>query len=78
MTERLLAEWTESPFTGLGKRGDVVEHRILANTYPGVGVDLRHEVRCPDKGRDQWEPAEVWEVRSHGTERVEADARWWT
>jgi hypothetical protein len=78
-TNRLIAEWSEQPFTSIKRRRVTVEHRILADTFPGVGCDIRHEVRCEEYGpEDGWTTAEVYEVRQHGVDRVEADERWWS
>jgi len=41
-----VARWSERPFTDHSRRSETVEHRIVAETYPGVGADIRHEVRC--------------------------------
>lgn len=72
--ERRIATWTDRPYTGVRKRHIKVEHRIIANWYPGVGCDLRHEIRCPERGIEEWEPAETWELRGHGVEKVTAPA----
>lgn len=68
--ERLIAEWTERPYTSHRKRHYVVEHRIIATWYPCVGADVRHEIRCPDRGIDDWSTAESWEMRDHGVDKV--------
>lgn len=75
----LVASWTERPFTSHRRRSVTVEHRILLDAYPGVGVDLRHEVRCDDYGPgDGWVLAEAYEVREHGVDRVRPNGEWWT
>lgn len=68
--ERLIARWADRPYTSHRKRHIRVEHRIIANWYPGVGADIRHEIRCPRRGHDDWTAAETWEMRSHGVEKV--------
>ncbi|WP_290816754.1 hypothetical protein [Halovivax sp.] len=40
--QRLAVEWTENPFTGIGKRSWAVEHRVIVEHTPGVGTDVRH------------------------------------
>ncbi|WP_255149004.1 hypothetical protein [Halorarius halobius] len=80
MTERLVAEWSERPFTSVKRRRATVEHRVLVEHHGGVGVDVRHEVRCPDVDGlpDEWTPAEVFEARQHGLDKVTAAAAgWW-
>lgn len=76
--ERLIASWECRPFTSVKRRGDVVEHRIVLDAYPGVGCDVRHEVQCPDYGVPEWTLAEAYEVRDHGIQKVESDDRWWS
>jgi hypothetical protein len=71
--ERLIYEYTERPYTGVRKRHITVEHRILANRYPGVGTDIRHEIRCEERGIDDWVLAEAWEMREHGIEHFKTD-----
>lgn len=72
--ERFIARWTDKPYTGIRKRHITVEHRIVANWYPGVGCDIRHEIRCEDRGHESWTAAETWEMRDHGVEKVTTDA----
>lgn len=72
--ERLVAEWTDKPYTSVRKRHITVEHRILVNWYPGIGADVRHEIRCEDPGYEDWTPAETWELRDHGVDKVSTDA----
>lgn len=78
--ERLIAEWSDTPFTSHRRRHVTVHHRLILTHYPGVGVDLRHEVRAPDYTAvgDDWLEAEVWEVRDHGIRTVASDDRWWS
>ena len=77
--ELRIASWSESPFTSYERRSVTVEHRIVAEAFPGVGADIRHEVRCPDSdvGPEGWSTAEVYEVRDHGVRHVERSGRWW-
>lgn len=74
-----IASWSERPFTSYERRGATVEHRIVAEAYPGVGADIRHEVRCTDSdvGPEDWSIAEKYEVRDHGIRRLETSSRWW-
>lgn len=73
-SERLVATWEASPYTGIKKRHIAVKHRILVESHPGVGCDVRHEIRCELRGVDDWTPVEVYEVRDHGVTVVEGDA----
>ncbi|WP_435143677.1 hypothetical protein [Halobaculum sp. P14] len=68
--ELLLAEWSETPYTSIERRGAVVEHRVVA-AYDGVGADVRHEVRSGDVDRvpSTWTEADVIEARPHGLSR---------
>lgn len=72
-----VARWSERPFTDHSRRSETVEHRIVAETYPGVGADIRHEVRCEPVDVPDWSTAEVYEIRDHGIRRVERIGRWW-
>ena len=80
--ERVIAEWTEHPFTGIGKRSWGVQHRVIAESFSGTGVDIRHEVRSDDADGvpDDWTPAEVYEAREHGVDKItRADGNeWWS
>jgi hypothetical protein len=67
-SERLLYEWEDAPFVSVRKRHIRVQHRLLANWYPGVGVDLRHVIKCEDRGHPEWTLAESWEIRDHGVD----------
>lgn len=79
MSSRLIAEWQEAPFTDIKRRSVTVDHRVIAETYPGIGADIRHEVRCDEYGHaDGWTAAEVYEIRDHGVIRVKSDGEWWT
>lgn len=71
--ERLISTWTDNPYTGVRKRHITVEHRILANWYPGVGADVRHQIRCPDRDLPDWVLADAWEFRDHGVEHYTTD-----
>lgn len=76
----VVAEWSESPFTSHERRSDLVEHRVVFERFADVGVDIRHEVRSTDETNavpEEWTETDVYEVRPHGTTRVEADAGWW-
>ncbi|MFC4989604.1 hypothetical protein [Saliphagus infecundisoli] len=73
-TERLIATWSDSPYTGIQKRHITVTHRIVANWYPGIGCDIRHEIKCADREYNDWTPAETWELRSHGVEKIQTQA----
>lgn len=81
MTEqRVVAEWSERPFTGHRKRSHAVEHRVLVEHTPGVGTDVRHQVRSTDDNEiaADWTDAEVYEGRPHGLNVVKSDrAGWW-
>jgi hypothetical protein len=68
--ERQLYQWQDRPYMAHGKRHIAVEHRIIANWYPWVGVDLRHEIRCPKRGYESWTAAVTYEVREHGVQKV--------
>ena len=78
--ERLVAEWSEHPFTGIGKRSWAVEHRVIVEHTPGVGTDVRHQVRSDDAPEiaDDWMDVEIYEGRQHGLDVVKSDrAGWW-
>lgn len=79
MTEHLVAEWTDHPFTSHDKRRATVEHRVLVEAYDGVGVDVRHEVRCRDLDGypSEWTAAEVFEARPHGIQKISGEPGWW-
>lgn len=68
--ERLVATWTDKPYTGVKKRHRTVEHRVKAVWYPGVGADIIHEVRSEDAGVDDWQLAEKWEFRDQGVDKL--------
>ena len=74
---RQIAQWEERPFVSYDRRSDVVHHRILVDAHPGVGADIRHEVKSPEMDRPEWTPAEVYEVRQHGVDHVQASSEWW-
>lgn len=68
--ERVIATWRDKPYTSVNKRYITVEHRVVANWYPSVGADIRHEIRCEQRGIDEWTLAEKWEMRDHGVEKM--------
>lgn len=72
MSERVVAEWTESPFTSYDRRGDVIEHRVVINHYGGTGADVRHEYRSADADSypDDWTECDAYELRDHGLRQV--------
>jgi len=72
--ERLVASWSDKPYTSHRKRHITVEHRIFVVWYPGVGCDIRHEIQCDERGYNDWTVAEAWEFRDHGVEKVTRDA----
>lgn len=80
--KRVVAEWAEHPFTGIGKRSWAVRHRVVAESFSETGVDIRHEVRSDDAEGvpDEWTPAEVYEARQHGVSKItRADGEeWWS
>lgn len=67
-----IAEWSRNPYTGVRKRHITVDHRIVADNIPGVGVDIRHQIRCEERGQIEWKDIEVWEFRDHGVNKVSA------
>lgn len=69
---RLVAEWTDRPYTDINKRYKKVQHRIVFDAHGRVGVDIRHEVRSDDTDAvpDKWTACVVYEIREHGTERI--------
>jgi len=75
----VFATWVSSPFVGHRHRHETVEHRLVVEYTHEVGVDVLHEVRSSDTGKiaDEWELAELVEVREYGArhERREV-ARW--
>jgi len=82
LDEQVVAEWSEHPFTGIGKRSWTVHHRVVAESFAGTGVDVRHEVRSDeaDGVPDDWTSAEVYEAREHGVSKItRADGEeWWS
>jgi hypothetical protein len=82
LDERVVAEWTEMPFTSHDKRSWTVQHRVVAESFAGTGVDVRHEVRSDeaDGVPDDWTSAEVYEAREHGVSKItRADGEeWWS
>lgn len=76
--ERLVCQWTSRPFTSVKKRHIRVEHRIILESLPQAGVDVRHEIKCPERDVPEWQPAEVYECREYGIQRVGSDNRWWS
>lgn len=70
MTERLITEWSNKPYTSHRKRHITVNHRIVINWYPDVGCDVRHEIKCDRRDIDEWTLAEKWECRAHGVEKM--------
>lgn len=80
--KRVVAEWSERPFTDYGKRRWDVEHRVLVEHTPGVGTDVRHQVRSGDADSipSEWTDVEIFEGRPHGLEsikRLTDNGRWW-
>ena len=76
---RVLAEWTSKPFVGHRHRHETVEHRIVVEYTPGVGLDVTHETRSEDTGKvpDEWTPVERIEGREEYAERYKSEhARW--
>lgn len=71
--ERVVAEWTEMPFTSYDRRGDVVEHRVVLEYYGETGADVRHEYRSSDADRypDEWTEYTAYELRDHGIRQVQ-------
>lgn len=80
--ERVVAEWSEHPYTGLGKRSWAIQHRVVVETFTGTGVDIRHEVRSDDADgvSDEWKAAEVYEAREHGVDKITRaeGEEWWS
>jgi len=77
--ERVVASWSEQPFTAVKRRRMTVEHRIVVEVHDSVGVDVRHEVRSTEYHGlpDEWTEAEVFEARGHGVSKITAeDAEW--
>ena len=73
------ASWTSKPFVGHRHRHETVEHRLVVEYTHGVGVDVLHEVRSSDTAKiaDEWELAEIVEVREYGARHDRRDvARW--
>lgn len=74
----VIASWTERPYTSHKRRSWRVEHRVVAEAHEDVGVDIRHEVRCQDNpDTDGWKPAEIYEARAHGIDKIKAKEEWW-
>lgn len=67
-----IAEWKRNPYTGIRNRHITVEHRVIADNHPGVGVDIQHQIRSKDRGNGEWKNIEVWEFRDHGVEKLSA------
>lgn len=72
-SERLIATWSDNPYTGVNKRYITVKHRIVAYWYDGIGVDIVHQIQCGEQGYDDWTPAKTWEFRQHGVEKMTTD-----
>ena len=73
--ERVVADWKEQPFTSVKKRRETVHHRIRVIAHDGVGVDVQHEVRRQNES--EWQPAETYESRPHGIEKITLTDEWW-
>ena len=71
--ERIIRTWSTRPYTGIRKRRIVVERRLVAEHIPGVGVDLRLEVRSPEREIEDWRLAEAWEFRDHGIDHYKSE-----
>lgn len=82
MKERTVAEWSEHPYTSYERRSWEIQHRVVVETYDGDGVDVRHEVRPfdADNVSDEWTPAEVYEAREHGVNKITRaeGEEWWS
>lgn len=70
--KRVVAVWTEAPFTSYERRSHRIEHRVLIEHYGGIGADVRHEVRLMDDDSvpDEWVECDVFELREHGIQAV--------
>jgi hypothetical protein len=79
--ERVVASWSERPYTAYDKRSWAIEHRIVVEAHPGAGVDVRHEVRSDDADgvSAEWTEAEVYEAREHGLDKITRaeGEEWW-
>jgi len=80
--ERVIAEWSEYPYTAYKKRSWEIQHRVVAESFEATGVDIRHEVRSDDASgvSDEWTAAEVYEAREHGVDKItRAEGKeWWS
>lgn len=72
---RVIAEWPTRPFTDHKHRRVVVNNRVKVIYYSDTGTDVRHEIKCPDRGIDEWTGAKVWEFRPSGIESYTTTAR---
>lgn len=61
----VLHQWTDKPFHGHRHRHERVEHRIVVEYTPGVGLDVHHEARSDDTANvpDEWTAIESIEGR---------------
>jgi len=77
--ERVVASWSEQPFTAVKRRRMTVEHRIVVAVHDSVGVDVCHEVRSAEYHGlpDEWTEAEVFEARDHGVSKITAEEAEW-
>lgn len=68
--------------TGKSGAGKSNSASVVAESFSGTGVDIRHEVRSDDADGvpDDWTPAEVYEAREHGVDKItRADGKeWWS
>jgi len=80
--ERVVAQWSEHPYTSYDKRSWAIQHRVVVEAHAGAGVDVRHEVRSDDADgvSSEWTEAEVYEAREHGVDKItRADGEeWWS
>lgn len=76
--ERVLASWTEMPYTSYDKRGWTIEHRVVVEHYGAMGSDVRHEVRSSDSDDcpDEWTELDIAELRDHGMFVRKRDGDW--
>jgi len=69
---RVVARWSEYPYTSYKRRRQEIEHRVVIEHYGGVGADVRHEVRSSDGDNipDDWAESDAYELRDHGLREV--------
>jgi len=65
VTERMIAEWQERPYTAHDRRGAAVYHRVMLFVYDH-GVDIEHQAKGDENAAipTEWVPVNVWEVRN--------------